>query len=313
MSTFSSPRLREGARPSSGGPLFILGAPRSGTSLLYKALCLHPGAAWISNWNRRFPDIAAFGVLNRLADRRPDRRMRVWFGEDSNAYVYGNRRRLADRLFPMPVEGEPIFTTGGVTDGDAQPCIPESAIIQLRNRFDGIARYSGGGRMISKRIANNERVATLCRAFPDATFVHLVRDGRAVASSLTKVNWWPDCYVSWYGGTPVEWAQAGGHPMEIAAREWVYQVEAVERGLEPVEPSRTLVVKYEAFVSRPLNALNEIARFAGLPEDDGWLDLVGSLRYPNRNNVSVTGLDQSSRELIESFQAPVLERYGYEL
>ncbi|MBV9253816.1 MAG: sulfotransferase, partial [Actinobacteria bacterium] len=36
-------------------PLFLVGAPRSGTSLLYKALCLHPDAAYISNWVNRFP------------------------------------------------------------------------------------------------------------------------------------------------------------------------------------------------------------------------------------------------------------------
>jgi hypothetical protein len=214
----------------------------------------------------------------------------------------------------MPVEGEPVFVRSGVaTEATPQAWVPDSAIDQLRQSFEAIARYSGGGRMISKRIANNQRVATLRRAFPDATFVHLVRDGRAVAVSLTKVDWWPNSLVGWYGGTPKEWAQAGGHPMEIAAREWVDQVEAVEDGLDSVEPTRTLVVKYETFVSRPLPVLDEIARFAGLPGDAGWLTTVSSLRYPNRTNVSVTGLDGPTCALIESFQAPVLRRYGYEL
>ena len=34
--------------------MFLLGAPRSGTSLLYKCLALNPGAAWVSNWVERF-------------------------------------------------------------------------------------------------------------------------------------------------------------------------------------------------------------------------------------------------------------------
>src|SRR6266511_4315156 len=50
-------------------PLFIVGAPRSGTSLLYKLLCLHPRAAWISNWGRRAPGQPALAMLNRLAPR----------------------------------------------------------------------------------------------------------------------------------------------------------------------------------------------------------------------------------------------------
>ena len=89
--------------------MFVLGAPRSGTSLLYKLLCLHPDTAWISNWYRRAPGAPVVALLNRLGPRLPATRRRVWFGADAgNAYVYGGRRPLADRLFPMPVEGEPI-------------------------------------------------------------------------------------------------------------------------------------------------------------------------------------------------------------
>ena len=33
-------------------------------------------------------------------------------------------------------------------------------------------------------------------------FVVLVRDGRAVAESLSRVDWWETNHVWWYGGTP---------------------------------------------------------------------------------------------------------------
>jgi hypothetical protein len=38
--------VRAGA---AAGPLFLVGVPRSGTTLLYKLLCLHPDVAYISN------------------------------------------------------------------------------------------------------------------------------------------------------------------------------------------------------------------------------------------------------------------------
>ena len=37
------------------GPVFLIGAPRSGTSLLYKSLALHEGFGYISNYNERLP------------------------------------------------------------------------------------------------------------------------------------------------------------------------------------------------------------------------------------------------------------------
>jgi hypothetical protein len=86
-------------------PVFLLGPARSGTSLIYKLLCMHPESAWISNWLARVPAATSAAVLNRVTTHAPRARRRVWFGADgSNAYVYGRRREIRDRLFPMPHE-----------------------------------------------------------------------------------------------------------------------------------------------------------------------------------------------------------------
>src|SRR6266542_2501848 len=116
-------------------PLFIVGAPRSGTSLLYKLLCLHPRAAWISNWGRRAPGQPALAMLNRLAPRLPATRRRAWFGADGgNAYAY----------------------------------------------------------------------------------------------SLSRVDWWEDGVVWWYGQTPRRWREEGRDPWELCALHWVRELAAVE-------------------------------------------------------------------------------------
>ena len=116
------------------GPLFILGAPRSGTSLLYRALALHPQAAWINNYNRRLTALPELAVLNRLGQRAPDVRRRVWFGEDGdNAYRYGQRRSLFERFFPQPVEGEPLFERRDVVQDPADP-IPDAEQLLLAVR-----------------------------------------------------------------------------------------------------------------------------------------------------------------------------------
>ena len=59
---------------------FILGAARSGTSLLYKAICLHPESAYFNNWMRRMPGRPELCAPNRVARHTPRMRSRVWFG-----------------------------------------------------------------------------------------------------------------------------------------------------------------------------------------------------------------------------------------
>ena len=58
---------------------------------------------------------------------------------------------------------------------------------RLRTAFARVQASAGGDCLVSKRIANNRRIPVLVEAFPDARFVNLVRDGRAVAYSLTAI------------------------------------------------------------------------------------------------------------------------------
>jgi omega-hydroxy-beta-dihydromenaquinone-9 sulfotransferase len=227
-------------------PLFLVGPARSGTSLLYKSLSLHPDSAWISNWVRRFPGLPALGVLNRLTAHLPAYQRAVWFGGGDNAYVYGSRRRLAERVFPMPVEGEPFFTRYGLA-GPQEGSAPVSTTggDGLRAAVAAITRHSGGRVFISKRIANNWRIPALAACFPDGRFVELVRDGRAVAYSLSRVDWWDDSELVWLNGTPREWEAAGMDRWELCARNWVAELDAIAAGLAAVPPERRLRVAYE--------------------------------------------------------------------
>lgn len=265
------------------GPLFVLGAPRSGTSLLYRALALHPEAAWISNYARRLPGLPEVAVLNRLAGAMPGLRRRVWFGEDGeNAYRYGSARNVVDRVFPQPVEGEPVFERRGVLQElGRSDCGPRQ--LDLRGDVERLVRASGGRLLVSKRIGHNLRIGLLDAIFPEARFVVVTRDGRAVARSLLKVDWWADHVVWWYGGTPRDWAAAGGVPAELAAHHWVREVSAIEAGLAGVDPARVLRIRYEDLVAAPHPVLTGTAAFAGLSASATWRAELSGVRFPNRN------------------------------
>jgi hypothetical protein len=292
-------------------PLFLLGAPRSGTSLLYKALCLHPDAAYISNWVRRFPSVPALAALNRVGRRLPQQRMRSWFSHDSNAYVHMGPRSVVQRAFPSPAEGEPVFRRCGIP---GQPPIQasEGQLRELRNAFGAVRRFGGGEVFVNKRIANNLRIALLVKAFPDARFVNLVRDGRAVAASLVRVDWWEDDPVWWYGATPREWVRDGGDPWDVAARHWVEELRVVEQGLSGVEPDRLLEVRYEDVVDDAVPALREIAEFGGLTPSPAWEGLLAAISIVRDEQWRVQ-LTAEQIQRVEAIQADELARHGYSL
>ena len=294
-------------------PLFLLGAPRSGTSLLYKALCLHSGAAYISNWVARWPQLPQLAALNRVAARLPAWQQRVWFGGGDSAYVYGRARPAWHRAFPMPVEGEPVYARCGFPPGPAGPPggAGEDQVARLRSALATIRRFAGGRRLVSKRIANNVRIPVLLTAFPAARFVNLVRDGRAVAWSLSRVDWWPDTVVWWAGTTPREWEADGREPWSLCARTWVEELAAVEAGLASVPPAHVLSLTYEDFVAHPTETLDQVAGFAGLGEDRRWPHQLARLSFPDRNQAWRDGLGPEHVRAVESIQGDALRRHGY--
>lgn len=285
--------------------LVIVGAPRSGTTLVYKALCLHPDAAWISNWQRRAPGLPAVACGNRLARRAPVRRRTAWFAGGDNAYVYGRPRSAADRAFPMPVEGAPVFERHG-----AEWQRTASGRRRLATELDRIRRASGGQILVTKRIRNNHHLPALLDALGDGYVVHLVRDGRDVCRSLRAVDWWPDEPLSWYPGTPTDWERDGGDPWEACARTWVTEVDAVRAGLADLPPDRVLEVRYEDLVAAPVDTIEGIARFGGVPADRGWSAELGRLSYPDRRQ-GWRRLDPGALSTIERVAGGRLADLGY--
>jgi hypothetical protein len=296
-------------------PVFLVGPARSGTSLIYKLLCMHPESAWISNWLARVPAVPSTAVLNRLTIHAPHARRRVWFGADgSNAYVYGRRREIRDRLFPMPHEGEPVYAAAGIPQFERLSAeAAERAASNLRAAVSSVRLASGAPVFVNKRIANNRRIPLLLRAFPDARFISLVRDGRAVALSLSKVDWWAESIVWWYGDTPERWAAEGRDPWAMCARNWVEELRAVQDGLAGVPRDQVLALSYESFLDAPVPTLQRLADFAGLAPSRSWDRSVGSLGFPDRNEAWRTRLDDEVVDSITQIQSDELRKHGYAL
>lgn len=291
---------------------FLLGAPRSGTSLLYRALCLHREAAWISNWVARHPGVPELAALNVVPRSLPRARHEVWFSGGDNAYVYGHRRAWWRRALPQPVEGERLFHHLGLEAEPAgQARVDDDHVAQLRAVLSRVRRFSGGTVLINKRITNNRRVGLFAAAFPRARFVEVRRDGRAVAASLGRVDWWPDTPLWWWDGTPRQWAREGGDPLELCARHWVAEVQELERGLARVPASRRLCVHYEELLDAPVDVIRHVAAFVGLGPDAAFDTALRNLSFPDRNAGWVTAFSRDDIRRVENIQGATLRQFGY--
>ena len=302
------------SRSSEERPAFLLGAPRSGTSLVYKALCLHPDASFISQWVQKYPRFTPLAVLDRPARLSARLQRRSWF-PSGNAYAYGRRRSLAERVYPAPAEGETVFAQAGVPVAlvEERPS-PSREIDRLRRAFRSIRRWSGGSVLVVKRIANNRRVPLLDAAFPEARYVEVVRDGRAVALSISKVNWWGRRPVWWLGRSPDEWAASGEEPLELSARHWVVELDTLQQGSAQVAADRYLRVRYEDLIADPVPTLQRLAEFFGLaPDDEAWLQRLEAIPFPNQNQQWRDQLDDRDVAIVEAVQSEHLTRHGYEL
>lgn len=304
---------------SAGGelqPVFVVGAARSGTSLLFRVLALHPQATWLSNWVQLLPVVPQVTALNAVSRAMPDRRARVWFGSSGdNAYVYGSKRPVADRLFPQPAEAESLYHRVRMPEvWDAGQDVPADLAARIRSAFQQASRWDRRHVHIAKRIANNRRIPLLTQVFPQARFVEIVRDGRGVAASLAKVDWWADSVVWWYGGSPASWRAEGRDEWALCARNWVEEVRVVDEGLSTVPPAQRLSITYEDLVSKPQEVVARVAAFADLdPEDPGFRRALGQVRFPNRNDRWRWELPDTVLGKVQQVQRDDLLRYGYEL
>jgi hypothetical protein len=257
-------------------PVLLLGPGRGGTTLLYKLLALHPKVAFISNYHVRPLTGPISGPIVSLTRRASSLKRAAWFATDGQAYL--PRRRFLKRLVPAPVEGEELYAKCGLTLSEQLTSPNDVTLGRLRRVFHGIQRSQGGDVLLLKRTANNRRIPALLAAFPHCKILVLWRDGRAVTASLLAVNWWLDHKVWWSNNqTPRDMNLDRSGMVELAARNWAMEVEAIHRGLRGVSPSQQFHLRYEDLIAHPDAILTRALAFIGLSPTGEFRHMIQSL------------------------------------
>lgn len=115
-------------------------------------------------------------------------------------------------------------------------------------------------------------IGTLKKLFPDAFFIHIVRDGRDVACSYMRLN--KKKIVSQYApNLPCK--------IEDIAYEWVGNIREIRESFNLINWDNTLEIKYEDLVANPESKLKELCWFIGEEYDPSMLEyFVSQLDEP---------------------------------
>jgi hypothetical protein len=212
--------------------LFIVGCPRSGTTLLQRLLDAHPQLA----------------VINET----------LWITREADGPVTPD---LVPRLFEYP-----RFERLGITREDVAGLVDQDGSMPYPSFvtavFDLYGRGQGKTLVGDKSPGYVREIPALHRLWPGAKFVHLIRDGRDVWLSVAN---WKKAERS------VGFATWADDPVVTTALWWERSVRLGLEAGRSLGPGLYQEVRYEALAANPALVCRQVCRFLGLPYEEAML------------------------------------------
>jgi Sulfotransferase family len=273
-------------------PIFVVGCPRSGTTLLQLMLHAHPRIAIPPE--TRFL-MAAYDARSDFGDLRdPANRLALarWIVE-----------RKATRFGDLGLDGERVIEQ--IVAGP--PTLGSALGIVLRAYADRFGKERWG----DKRPGYFQRIPALRRLFPDLQVVQLIRDGRDCVASLKEMDWYK-------------------HDTHHALATWVESIEAGERAARSLGPGAYHRMYYERLISDPAGELKALCAFldedfapamcepgqvaaVAVPDRKVWHARTREEVTTARAGTWRARLSPSEIALCETVAGDQLRRHGYEV
>jgi hypothetical protein len=240
--------------------IFCLGARRSGTYLVQRMITAHPAVSAVPSESH----LISHGIAPLLE--------RFHHGVKTSAQVgsvYADREVLLDAIRDLC---DAVF---------AEYLEPGTTYVLERTPLHAL------------------HASLITQLYPDSGVVHVIRDGRDVALSLTRRNWGPDSIAE-------------------GAREWV---DCIRGGREASRMKRYVEVRYEQLLADPGPSIERTWEHLGLESSDEALRAALSELGLERNvepgdrigtDKWRSAYSRADLEAFESVAGPMLRELGYE-
>lgn len=218
-------------------PVFVVGAPRSGTTLLsamlssHSALVIGPESHF---FKKSTPAARRAAVQGPWPDAGVDLLMSLTLTDESVPHLFGMDR---ERLRAWLREQEPS----------------ERALLESLTRT--FAEKRRKGRWGEKTPGHVQHLHEIRRLYPEAPIIHIVRDPRDTVRSIARLPW------------------ASRSPF-VNAYLWSRRVRA---GMDfAADDEHTLTLRFEDLLERPEEQLRRLCDFIGEPYDPAMLDTAAA-------------------------------------
>jgi hypothetical protein len=218
-------------------PIFIVGAPRSGSTLLYQLVAQRFKVCYFSNAMMMFPDAPAAlsRFLSALDGCSPHTDFRSYFGNTYGWRGPNQGYKAWDRWFPTDRDHVAWADIPAVRREEMR-----RTIASLQHRFDAP--------FVNKWQRNAARIAALAQIFPESIFVQVLRDKARTAQSLLygRQTFLRD-EATWLSVKPRNYRQIRTKtPIEQVCEQVFFLEREISADLESYAPHRYVVVRYEA-------------------------------------------------------------------
>jgi hypothetical protein len=241
-------------------PIFVIGVPRSGTTVFFEDFSSNLELAWMSNYSRMFPSFHAVNLLLPVFEHK-------FLKLRGRKNQYGTRS-LFNKVLPRPDEAYEFWNRYAHPEFSSNYLLNTRAtsrqIQSTRRAVRSLVRYQGKSRF-SAKITGPSRIGFLSSIFPDAIFINIVRDGLAVTHSLLNISFWQK-----NGGLENPWWQGGlnenyvNHwkktkdPGILAALQWKQIIEHAREEATQLQANQYVEIRYEDYMKSRKTLLNTL-------------------------------------------------------
>lgn len=286
---------------------FIVGTGRCGSTLLHEIMAKHKEVSFFTNFDEQH---AKLSFLSKWGG--------TFYRNNHLALTRAGKQRFAPteayRLISRKVSPIYVRPYRDLTADDLTPWMKE----RFYNFFYEYYKKYGKPTFIHK-YTGWSRIGFFSEIFPQAKFIHIVRDGRAVASSWLQMKWWGgyEGIDNWLWGSlsdsqMEEWKNSDYSFVTLAGISWKILMESYEKGSLALDRDRYLVIKYEDFLNAPVEQMKKILEFSELEWTNDFERQFEKFNIrKSRERAFEKDLNASQLEGLEKCLLEMLSKYGY--